>query len=147
MKENPNICWEDSLSLVRESVTPQQYETWFQPIIFESYNDETKVLVIKVPSPYFAEYLEEHFIHLLAKIFSQTFGGKIRLTYRVIVDSEHKKTQDFEAEGMGDVLAPHNKKDLKQPKEGMAESPANDLNPQLNPHQTFSNYIEGTSNK
>lgn len=147
MKENPNICWEDSLSLVRESVTPQQYETWFQPIIFESYNDETKVLVIKVPSPYFAEYLEEHFIHLLAKIFSQTFGGKIRLTYRVIVDNEHKKTQDFEAEGMGDVLAPHNKKDLKQPKEGMAASPANDLNPQLNPHQTFSNYIEGTSNK
>lgn len=147
MKNNPNICWENSLTLVRESVTPEQFETWFVPIVFESYNDQTKMLVIKVPSSYFVEYLEEHYVRLLTNIFSQTFGEKIKLTYRVIVDSTNKKTQDIEAEPIAEVLASHQHKNVTPPTAGMAASPANDLNPQLNPHQTFSNYIEGMSNK
>lgn len=147
MKANPNICWENSLTLVRENVSPQQFATWFQPIIFESFNDETKMLVIKVPSSFFAEYLEEHYIHLLTKIFLRTFGEKIRLTYRVIVDSEHKKTQDFEAEPIDANLAPKARSNANQPPSMLDAAVPQDLNPQLNPHQTFDNYIEGLSNK
>lgn len=147
MKANPNICWENSLTLVRENVSPQQFATWFQPIIFESFNDETKMLVIKVPSSFFAEYLEEHYIHLLTKIFLRTFGEKIRLTYRVIVDNEHKKTQDFEAEPIDANLAPKARTNANQPPSLLDAALPQDLNPQLNPHQTFDNYIEGLSNK
>lgn len=147
MKVNPNICWENSLTLVRENVSSQQFATWFQPIIFESFNEETKMLVIKVPSSFFAEYLEEHYIHLLTKIFLRTFGEKIRLTYRVIVDNEHKKTQDFEAEPIDANLAPKARTNANQPPSLLDAALPQDLNPQLNPHQTFDNYIEGLSNK
>ena len=51
-----------------------------------------------MPSSFVYEYIEEHYIDLLSRVLFSAFGQRIRLTYRVVVDSEHKKTQDIEAD-------------------------------------------------
>ena len=143
----PDRCWENTLALIAKKVSPQQCDTWCKPIVFESYNNETKLLVLRVPSSFVYEYIEEHYIELLSQILLQTFGQKIRLTYRVMVDSEHKKTQDIQADP-ADAQATSAAKAWSENAEVDTQTKKEpELDPQLNPHQTFANYIEGESNK
>lgn len=148
MKVSPAQLWQQSLQLIKGNVSEQQFETWFKPIVFESYSPATMTILVQVPSPFVYEYLEENFVDLIGKALKRFFGNNVRLTYRVIAD----KTND-----MGMVLQSDNTQDTiqqQQPREN-ANQPyslldASQLQPidsQLNPQQTFENFIEGDSNK
>ena len=73
MKVNPNALWDSSLQLIKNNVSEQQFNTWFKPIVFESFNEDTKTLLVQLPSPYVYEYLEENYVDLLSKVLSRTF--------------------------------------------------------------------------
>ena len=40
--------WNKALALIRANVTEQVYNTWFQKIVFESYNETTKTVLLQV---------------------------------------------------------------------------------------------------
>lgn len=145
MKASPDARWDNALALIRENVSQQQYDTWFRPIVFESFDDAKKTLLVQVPSPFVYEYLEENYVDLLIKVLHRTFCEGIRLNYRVVTDKEHKLSQDIESDPA----------DIEQkPRTGANQSPTpldaaqpQQIDPQLNPHLSFANYIEGASNK
>ena len=145
MKASPDARWDNALALIRENVSQQQYDTWFRPIVFESFDDAKKTLLVQVPSPFVYEYLEENYVDLLIKVLHRTFCEGIRLNYRVVTDKEHKLSQDIESDPA----------DIKeQPRSCANQSPTpldaaqpQQIDPQLNPHLSFANYIEGASNK
>ena len=60
MKASPDARWDNALALIRENVTQQQYDTWFSPIVFESFDEDKKALLVQVPSPFVYEYLEDN---------------------------------------------------------------------------------------
>lgn len=147
MNNNPGALWEQSLSLIKGNVTEQQFNTWFKPIVFESFNEETLTLLVQVPSPFVYEYLEENFVDLLRKVLSYTFGNGVRLTYRIVTDKSNNLTQDIQAEPTAQI-------DRQQPRTRANQSPTvldaakpQPIDSQLNPHLTFSSFIEGDSNK
>ena len=147
MKVSLNARWDRALALIKGNVSEQQYNTWFKPIIFESFDEATKTLLVQVPSPFVYEYLEENYVDLLSKVLRHVFCDGIRLTYRVVTDKEHKLTQDIQAE-------PVEKGEFMQPTTSANQSPTvldaavpQAIDSQLNPHQTFGNFIEGVSNK
>ena len=146
MTVNSNALWDSSLRLIKENVEEQQYNTWFKPLVFESYNADTKTLLLQVPSAFFYEYLEENYVSLLSSVLTRCFGHGIKLTYRVVTDKAHHLTQDLQGE-------PSNKVDTRRPTDRANQSPTpmdaapQDLDPQLDPHKTFNNYLEGDSNK
>ena len=90
MKYSPAQLWQQSLQLIKGNVTEQQYETWFKPIVFESYSPATMTILVQVPSPFVYEYLEENFVDLIGKALKRFFGQNVRLTYRVITDKTGK---------------------------------------------------------
>mgnify|MGYP004493147203 FL=1 len=145
MKASPDARWDNALALIRENVSQQQYDTWFRPIVFESFDESKKTLLVQVPSPFVYEYLEENYVDLLIKVLHRTFCEGIRLNYRVVTDKEHKLSQDIESDPA----------DIKeQPRSRANQSPTpldaaqpQQIDPQLNPHLSFANYIEGASNK
>ena len=145
MKASPDVRWDNALALIRENVSQQQYDTWFRPIVFESFDESKKTLLVQVPSPFVYEYLEENYVDLLIKVLHRTFCEGIRLNYRVVTDKEHKLSQDIESDPA----------DIKeQPRSRANQSPTpldaaqpQQIDPQLNPHLSFANYIEGASNK
>ena len=61
MDVNPNKLWKQCLLLIRENVTEQQFNTWFKPVCFESYAAASKTLLLRVPSAFVYEYLEENY--------------------------------------------------------------------------------------
>ena len=147
MLASPKALWDNCLALIRENVSEQHYNTWFEPIVFESYKPATKTLLVRVPSTFFYEYLEANFVDLLSKVLHQNFGDGIRLTYRVVVVKD--------APG-GTTPLPLDKEDasdispkLRDPEQnaGAQEAQTEDIETQLDPKLTFNNYMEGESNK
>ena len=147
MINSHSALWDKCLALIKENVSEQQYKTWFSPIVFESFSEKDKTLLVQVPSPYVYEYLEEYYIDLLSRVLSKCFGAGVRLTYRIVADKTHGLTTDVQAgEAVGIAHPQPTSRGNKAPTPLDAAVPQ-DLNPQLNPKQTFNNFIEGNSNK
>lgn len=145
MKASPDSRWDNALALIRENVSQQQYDTWFRPIVFESFDDAKKTLLVQVPSPFVYEYLEENYVDLLIKVLHRTFCEGIRLNYRVVTDKEHKLSQDIESDPADIEQKPRTR--ANQSPTPLDAAQPQQIDPQLNPHLSFANYIEGASNK
>ncbi len=76
--------WNNCLRIIREKLSPQSFDTWFRPIRPVSLNHN--VLTIEVPSQFFYEYLENHYVDLLKLSIRETLGPQARLEYAIIVD-------------------------------------------------------------
>ena len=108
------------------------------------------MILVQVPSPFVYEYLEANFVGLLAKVLTECFGPKIHLSYRLVVDREGKDkggTETVWSEPANAVKPQPEQKATPTPTPPDTVAPPQALDPQLNPHLTFSNYIEGDSNK
>ena len=147
MKAGPDARWDKALAQIRENVTEQIYKTWFKPIVFEHFDDASKVILVQVPSAFVYEYLEENFVELMGKVLHHCFGVGIKLSYRIVTDKEHNLSQDIETDATDAVSkAVDTGKGAQTSKKGNDKQPQ-ELDSQLDPHRTFSNYIEGESNK
>ena len=146
MVNNPKALWDNCLSLIKDNVTEQQYKTWFAPIVFEKYDEDSRTLLVQVPSMYVYEYLEQYYVNLLSKVLTRCFGQNVQLKYRVVTDKQHGINTVVEGEEPTSVEpAPATTRGNKSPT--TLDAVSHDLNPQLDIHKTFHNYIEGDSNK
>ena len=76
--------WEKCLNVIKDNVSPQNFKTWFKPIVAVKLKDKT--LTIQVPSSFFYEYLEEHYITLIKKTIKRFIGKDGRLDYNIVVE-------------------------------------------------------------
>ena len=146
MKNSHKALWDNCLQLIRQNVTEQQFKTWFEPIVFESYSESDATLLLQVPSAYFCEYLEQYYIRLMYWALTNSFKAKVRLNYRIVTDKAHKLTQDVIADELVDIDVPTPNSRANQSPNVLDATPR-DLNPQLDVHKTFNSFIEGDSNK
>ena len=147
MQQSHKALWNKCLQLIRQNVAEQTFKTWFEPIVFESYDEQEKTLLVQVPSPYIYEYLEQYYVRMMSWALTQSFNENVKLTYRLVTDKAHNLTQDVESDCPADIEAPKaTERGNKSPNVLDAAMPQ-DLNPQLDPKKTFDNFIEGDSNK
>lgn len=147
MIDNPKALWKDCLVFIRENVSQPQYKAWFATIGFESYSDRTKTLVLRVPSSFAYEYLEQNYCDLLTKVLLHFFGDGIVLKYRVLTDKTNDISQDIEAEPVAKLDEPKKRENINKSPTIIDAARPQKIDSQLNPHQTFANFIEGDSNK
>lgn len=147
MVNSHKVLWDKCLELIKGNVTEQQFKTWFAPIMFESYSVEERTLLVQVPSPYVYEYLEQYYVGLLSKVLTRGFGTNVRLRYRIVTDKTHGIKQDVEGEESVNIEAPKPIIGANKAPTKLDAAVPQALNPQLNIHQTFNNFIEGDSNK
>ena len=147
MTNSPHILWTQFLGIIRQNVNEQQYKTWFTPIKFKSFDTEAKELVISTPSQWFYEYLEERFRGLIHLTMYRVFGKDISLIYEVeVVKNSSVKMESDDIQPISKP-EPSKRQANQSPTLTQAVGPAQDLDSQLNPKQTFSNFIEDISNK
>ncbi len=147
MVKTPKALWDNCLSLISSNVTEQQYQAWFEPIVFEHYDEDSRTVLVQVPSRYFCEYLEEHYVTLLYWALARSFGKNVKLNYRIVVDKTNDLTVVEEPEKSGDITPKQATKRGNKAPTPIDAAPQQDLNPQLDLHKTFQSFIEGDSNK
>jgi chromosomal replication initiator protein len=89
--------WEKCLEIIKDNINTQSYQTWFEPI--RPIRLEKNVLTIQVPSQFFYEWLEEHYVSLLRKTIRQTLGAEGRLEYSVIVENNFEEGKSYAVSG------------------------------------------------
>ena len=146
MQQSHKALWDNCLRLIRQNVTEQIFKTWFEPIVFEKYDETNTTLLVQVPSPYVYEYLEQHFVKLMGWALNQSFKANVRLTYRLVTDKTHNLTQDVESDRPADI-GPQIGTTLANKAPTVLDAAVAQLDPQLDAKKTFDNYIEGDSNK
>lgn len=136
---------------------------------FESYSPATCTLILSIPSNYVAQYIEENYIQHLRIAISNTFG-RIQLKWHTIIvkkdDSTTTNTSTSQTKRSGKdigytyegavdtktpdgaakaALATNNTQELILAPGSVTH--VQEIDSQLNLHQTFDNYVEGESNK
>ena len=82
---NAESVWANCLKIIKDNLNPQSFKTWFDPI--RSVKLENTGLTIQVPSQFFYEWLEEHYVTLLQKTLKQVLGVGAKLEYNIIVEN------------------------------------------------------------
>ena len=136
--------WNSCLSTIKQEVNEQSYKTWFEPIV--PVRLVNNVLTIQVPSQFFYEWLEEHYVSLLKKAVFNELGNAGRLEYSIIVDKGTEKNQPISINIPNKKDKYDNKKVIHNPFEflGMGDEK---IDSQLNPNYTFETFIEGDCNR
>src|SRR5665213_381113 len=152
-----NACetvWNNCLTIIKDIVEWQHYNTWFEPIKPVQLKDN--VLTIQVPSQFFYEYIEEHYVNLLAKTLKRELGKNARLEYRIMMDSGNSKNKPvtMDVRGQGYKSYSNNEMDFPLVISNPVKNPfvipglkKMQIDPQLNPSYTFDSYIEGNCNR
>ena len=155
MNINASTVWDNCLSFIKDNIQPQAYKTWFLPIKPVKLSDN--VLSIEVPSKFFYEWLEEHYVKLLKTALQKELGEEARLVYSIRMENtfgnkvaftENIPSNNRAGVSPQQVDAPLNTAttELKNPfiipgiKNLQIES-------QLNPNYNFENFLEGDSNR
>jgi chromosomal replication initiator protein len=85
--------WEDCLKIIKDNINYQSFKTWFLPIKPVRLKDN--ILTIQVPSQFFFEWLEEHYIGLLKKTIRKELGPDGRLEYSIIMDNSEGDNEPY----------------------------------------------------
>lgn len=141
--------WDNCLRVIRDNVPEAAYKTWFAPIVPLSYDPEGKSLTIQVPSQFFYEFLEEKFIDLLRDTLYREIGKGTKLHYKIIMDQATKESVELESSNRSLVVPSRIviANDGNKSPNILQKPLPQDLDPHLNPHYNFDNFIEGYSNK
>jgi len=147
--------WENCLKVIRDNVPYQGFRTWFEPIV--PIKLEGNVLTIQVPSQFFYEWIEEHYVTLLKKTIKKELGAEGRLEYSIIMENSFANGKPFSVKVPANSATTRNEPvampvDLNR--QGAIKNPfiIPGLKPvtvdsQLNPSYTFDNFIEGDCNR
>lgn len=85
--EDYSKLWEDSLAMIREKYGDKfrhWYDVWYGDVRFESYDPDSHVLLIQVPSKYVYEYLEMNGAKDIRWATHEVFKDSITLKYRIL---------------------------------------------------------------
>ena len=155
MNNTAESVWTDCLSFIKDNIKPQAYKTWFEPIKPVKISGEA--LTIQVPSKFFYEWLEEHYIKLLRVALVRQLGNDAKLIYDVKMENNYSSNRPQTVKipsSNRDPLKPQkvtiplesNKRELRNPFiiPGLQKVK---IESQLNPNYSFANFIEGDSNR
>jgi len=147
--------WNNCLEFIKDNIQPQAYKTWFEPIVAVKLADNA--LSIQVPSKFFYEWLEEHYVKILKVSLTKELGEKAKLVYIIKMENTYGNKQPFT-----EKIPSSNRTAVKSQE---VDIPLNNKSPelrnpfvipgirnvkiesQLNPNYSFENFLEGDSNR
>jgi len=155
MSVTAQSVWNNCLEFIKDNIQPQAYKTWFEPI--QAVKLTETALSIQVPSKFFYEWLEEHYVKILKVALIKELGETAKLVYIIKMENTYGNKQPFT-----EKIPSSNRGALKSQN---VDAPLNNKNPelrnpfvipgirnvkiesQLNPNYSFENFLEGDSNR
>ena len=148
--------WNNCLTVIKDNVPSISFRTWFEPIVPLKLDND--ILTIQVPSPFFYEYLEEQYIDILRKVIKKELGPDAKLEYNVIMqNNSYSNSKPYTVKFPGknskeirntpvSVPLDNNENTIRNPFviPGLKKL---DIDPRLNPENSFDNFIEGECNR
>ena len=147
--------WDNCLTVIKDNVSIQAFKTWFEPI--KPVKLKSNILTIQVPSQFFYEWLEEHYVDLLKKTIRKEIGSEEKLEYSIVMENNSGNKNPYTIK-----IPTTDNSILKNRQVSMPVDIGNNTirNPfvipglrkvnvdsNLNPNYSFENFIEGDCNR
>lgn len=145
MENNHVELWNRCLQVIKDNVPEPAFDTWFKPIIPLKYENQT--LTVEVPTQFFYEFIEEHYMGLLGKVLHKEIGKGARLMYSIVTDKANHLTTNIPSTNQPTVAKPQSVTGANRTPFAPQQPNLPALDPRLNPKYRFDNFIEGESNK
>ena len=155
MRETAQSVWNNCLEFINDNIQPQAYKTWFEPIFAVKLNNN--VLSIQVPSKFFYEWLEEHYVKILKVALSKELGENAKLVYIIKMENTYGNKQPFTEQIPSSNRSAVKAQNVDVPLENKSPQLRNPfvipgirnvkIESQLNPNYNFENFLEGDSNR
>ena len=155
MKKNANEVWESCLNYIKDNINKESFNTWFIPI--KPIKIKDKVLTIQVPSKFFYEWIEEHYIDLLKSAVRKELGSESKLVYSIMMENTNGNNVPYTIKVPSINKKNNQNINLNLPPEVINEEIKNPfivpglqklkIDSQLSLNYTFENFIEGDCNR
>ena len=155
MQKTAETIWGNCLSFIKDNITPQAYKTWFEPIKAVKLTDNA--LSIQVPSKFFYEWLEEHYVKLLKVALNKELGDTAKLVYVIRMENTYGNKQPFTESIPSSQRAQMQSQQVDVPTKSKSPELKNPfiipgirnvkIESQLNPNYNFESFLEGDSNR
>jgi chromosomal replication initiator protein len=156
MDKSVSEVWQNTLDFIKDNVDEQSFDTWFNPI--KAVKLQGMILTVQVPSKFFYEYLEEHYIKLLKVAIQKTIGQGAKLVYSIVLENTYGNAEPPTMKLPSAGRKKHQSQSVNMPiKLGSEKGIKNpfvipglqklNIDSQLNPNYSFENYIEGDCNR
>jgi len=90
MSFSAHDLWSSILNDLQKTLNKQSFETWFAPTRALSFSENK--LVVEVPSRFFCDWLNEHYLPLLQKISSRIVSHEVSIYFIVSTDLQAKSS-------------------------------------------------------
>ena len=155
MQQTAISVWANCSSFVQDNIHNQAFRTWFEPIKPLKLNGDA--LSVEVPSKFFYEWLEEHYVKLLKTALQKELGNQARLVYSIRMENTFGNKTAFTENIPSNYRAGMQPQDVDAPLNSNASELKNpfvipgiknlQIESQLNPNYNFENFLEGDSNR
>jgi chromosomal replication initiator protein len=155
MSVTAQSVWNNCLEFIKDNIQPQAYKTWFEPITAVKLTDNA--LSIQVPSKFFYEWLEEHYVKILKVSLTKELGETAKLVYIIKMENTYGNKQPFTEKIPSSNRSSVKSQDVDIPLNNKSPELRNPfvipgirnvkIESQLNPNYSFENFLEGDSNR
>ena len=155
MTNTAQSVWDNCLHFIKDNIQPQAYKTWFEPIVAVKLVD--KALSIQVPSKFFYEWLEEHYVKILKVALQKELGDSAKLVYIIKMENTYGNKQPFTVTEPSSGARNIKRQEVDRPFTNKSKEFKNPfaypginkvkIESQLNPNYNFDNFLEGDSNR
>lgn len=155
MNKTAQSVWENCLSFIKDNIQDQAYKTWFEPI--KAVDLTEKALYIQVPSKFFYEWLEEHYVKLLKSALTKELGASAKLLYKIKMENPSGDKLPFTEQIPSNSRAAVQTQEIDVPIQNKNPELKNpfvipgirnvQIDSQLNSNYNFDNFLEGDSNR
>ena len=155
MNNTAQSVWINCLNFIKDNIQPQAYKTWFEPIVAVKLDDHA--LSIQVPSKFFYEWLEEHYVKILKVALTKELGANAKLVYIIKMENTYGNNQPFTEKIPSSNRSAVYSQRVDIPLKNISPELKNPfvipgirnvkIESQLNPTYTFDNFLEGDSNR
>ena len=156
LDENSNCqtIWNECLKIIQSNISPEHFETWFQPVVPVSLKQQE--LTIQVPSMFYYEFIENNFWQLLKTAVRHVMGPDGKLAYSVVMGKNVLRLPQSSSEvGSNQPAMPQLPSGSDTEKQGreivnpfvIPGLKTMNINSQLKPELNFDNFVEGECNR
>jgi len=142
---SPLGFWDSAIGALSRELSPQQFKTWIQPLVFMAFDDSERILTVGAPNRFKLDWIKKTFADRFQELASQYFDQPININFVIAVEGsapikpmlsvEHAALEPDPEGGVGSIV--------------LVEEQSFEIedHSKLNPHLTFETFVTGKANQ
>ena len=131
-----NKLWQETVSHLEKTLSPQHFSTWIKPVRFVSLKKDQ--LILEVPNRFVFDWIRDHYARLIQETVSQIGAVAYQITFQIASLPEKGNTPSTNEKMLPTSTPDSTKESLPRDRNGAYN---------LNPKYVFDEFVSGSSNQ